>query len=213
MLKRIFNPENWLFQSIAKVVDVFALSLIWLLICLPIFTIGAATTALYDTVFHCVRQGKEQPYLHFFRCFRANFKVSTIATVLLAVLWFFLVWGYRIMQQMAVTQLGVMMFMAYYVMMIVPLGITCWLFPILSRFTHGVGSLFLVSAKIALRHLPSTIVISLLVVEMVLVSIQYWAPMLLAPAITALIWSLFIERIFKKYTPAPQETPEHVEQP
>ena len=61
-----------------KLTDVLALSLLWTFLSLPLFTLGAATTALYDSVAHCVRGGEAPPYARFFRAFKAEFKLSAL---------------------------------------------------------------------------------------------------------------------------------------
>ena len=52
---------------------------------------------------------------------------------------------------------------------------------------------------LALRHLPTTIVLVLLTVQMVAIGVQLWWPVLFAPVLTVLLVSLFLERIFAKY--------------
>ena len=45
----IFNYDNKLMQGLDKFFNVCYLSIVWLLACIPIITIGAANTALYYT--------------------------------------------------------------------------------------------------------------------------------------------------------------------
>ena len=80
-----------------------------------------------------------------------------------------------------------------------PVGMFCYLFPIMGRFEMGLGSLFRTSLLLALRHLPSTVVIVLLTVQMVAFGVRMWWPVFFAPVLTTLLVSLFLERIFPKY--------------
>lgn len=55
MAAGIFNPENDFWRLIEKLVDLFLLSVFWLVCSLPVFTLGPATAALYRTVVRCIR--------------------------------------------------------------------------------------------------------------------------------------------------------------
>ena len=55
MAKGIFNPDNDIWRFTAKLVDLFLLSVFWLVCSIPLFTIGPATSALYNTVVRCIR--------------------------------------------------------------------------------------------------------------------------------------------------------------
>lgn len=45
-----FNWDNIVFQMLGKLVDCVWVSILWVICCIPVFTIGASTTALYYTV-------------------------------------------------------------------------------------------------------------------------------------------------------------------
>lgn len=203
MWKRAFNPDNFLFRWIAKLTDIVILSLLWVFISLPIFTLGAATTALYDCVVKCIRGNDPHTISRFFRVFRENFKVSTICSLIWAAVGALLWWGSTVVLTIANNgnPTAAVIYVAYCIFSIIPAGIVCWMFPILSRFTFGVGGLNAASFQLAIAHLPSTVIIVLLTAEVGVLCIQYWFPVLFMPAIAALLWSLFIERAFKKHKP------------
>ena len=41
-IKHLFDPGNMLFSSLARIVDIVGLSLLWVLLCIPVVTIGPA---------------------------------------------------------------------------------------------------------------------------------------------------------------------------
>ena len=47
MFDRMFRNNNPFWQSMGTVYDVFIVNSLWLLCCIPVFTIGSATTAAY----------------------------------------------------------------------------------------------------------------------------------------------------------------------
>lgn len=84
MFGRIFSPDNWFFRSTGKLVDIVLLSLLWLVMSLPLVTVGPASAALYDTVVKTLRNQEENtPYKRFFRVFRREFKVGAITSLVL----------------------------------------------------------------------------------------------------------------------------------
>ena len=57
-MSNIFNYNNKLFSAFDKVINIFCLSLIWFMACIPVFTIGASCTALYYAVNKVIRHGR-----------------------------------------------------------------------------------------------------------------------------------------------------------
>lgn len=213
MLNQIFNPNNFLFRALGKALDVVLLGMLWLVCSLPIITAGAATTALYYSIVKCVRRGEEKPYANFFRCFKENFKVSVPISILAAVLWYLLSWGYGIVLVLASEQGGWMaaVHIGYSIALVVPLGVLCYAFPVLSRFTFGPLQLLSTAFKLSVAHLPTTVVLVMLLLEAVDLCMKYWLvlflPLFICPGVVALLFSLFLERIFKPLTPQEEALP------
>lgn len=55
----------------------FILSFLWLIASLPIFTLGAATTAAYDSAFKIIRARDTNVFRDFVTSFKSNFKQAT----------------------------------------------------------------------------------------------------------------------------------------
>ncbi|MFQ9510793.1 MAG: DUF624 domain-containing protein, partial [Lachnospiraceae bacterium] len=51
----LFNLDNPVWRFIGKLVDVALLNLLWIICCIPIVTIGPATTAMYYVTLKLVR--------------------------------------------------------------------------------------------------------------------------------------------------------------
>ena len=88
---KIFNPENPLMRFLTKVFDCIALNVLWVVFSLPIFTIGAASTAVYTTIYHHIRLGEGYFWSSFLRAFKENFKRSTLAWLPLLFMLIFLI--------------------------------------------------------------------------------------------------------------------------
>mgnify|MGYP000898246489 FL=1 len=78
MLDNIFNMDNIFFRIMGRIADLFILNVLWLICCIPVFTIGASTTAAYYCSINSI--SKEDGYITkmFFKSFKANFKQSTL---------------------------------------------------------------------------------------------------------------------------------------
>ena len=86
-MNRLFGMDSPLMVALMKIGDLLCLSVLWLVFSLPIFTIGASSTALYAAVFYCLRRNEAGIWKHFWKAFRENFKRSTLAWLIeLAVL-------------------------------------------------------------------------------------------------------------------------------
>ena len=73
-----FNWDNIVFQMLGKLVDCVWVSILWVICCIPVFTIGASTTALYYTVHKSIRGDRGYTTRTFFGAFRDNFKAATL---------------------------------------------------------------------------------------------------------------------------------------
>ena len=50
-----------------------------------------------------------------------------------------------------------------------------------------------------MKHIFTTVILTLMVVESVIVTLEYWWPIFFLPVLTTLLASLFLEKIFEKY--------------
>ena len=207
---RIFNPDNGFFRITGKAVDIILLSLLWTACCLPVFTIGPSSAALYYTVEKCLLRGEGQPYRAFFHSFRQNFRVGVLTTLVVLAAAFGL-WCLRNLLWLSALAGpgGYVAYVAFLVVLLLPIGFVCYLFPVLSRFTFGVGGLLGACARLAAAHLPSTVLMAAVLSAAVWACARFWLPVAVLPAVVCLIFAPLLERIFRPYLPpAPPEEEE-----
>jgi len=83
----MFSPDSKIMQIIGKVTDLVLLNIVFLLTCLPVFTIGAAVTAMYTLCFRMLRQEEGNIIKPYFRAFKENFRPATgVFAILLLIL-------------------------------------------------------------------------------------------------------------------------------
>ena len=88
-MRRLLDIINPIMRFLTAMFDLMALSVLWVVFSLPIFTMGAASTALYSAAYHHVRKGEDYLWNSFFSAFKENFKRSTLTwLVALAILGF-----------------------------------------------------------------------------------------------------------------------------
>lgn len=204
-MKRFFDPDNFYWKCFDKMADVLGLSLLWFFLSLPVFTAGAATTALYDSASRCVRGGEPGVYSRFFRTFKESFKLSTLCALLFGGALALLLAGYQIVSALARANHPLLMLAAaYYVLCACLTGYLCWLFPLLSRYEYSFKELCRTAVQFWFVHFPSTLLMALLLAVCVETTVQLLFPVCFLPACLALLDSLFVERAFRKHTPAPE---------
>lgn len=201
MFGRFFSADNPLFVPFGKLVDVVCLSLLWAVCSLPILTLGPATAALYDSVSRCVRGGQNGPYARFFETLKGNLRVGVPAGVLIVGSSFAL---YRLHYFLYLHAIGrgvwYGVYFFFWVLALVLIGAMGYVLPALSRFELGLGQLLGNCVRLAMGHLPSTLVLGvILTVSFILF---YDLPLLcifFLPCAAALLASLPLERVFKPF--------------
>ena len=200
MFRRFFNPDSWLWKPFGYLADLIVMSLLWLVCCIPVATIGGATAALYDTAVHCFRRGESDYLYRFFTTFRAEWKRGILPTLLFGGVLALLLIGYRSFTGSARGDAAVMTAVGLLVALCIPVGISCWVFPVLSRFELDFKTLCGNSVRLALGHLPATFAIALVSCGCVwLTAYLLFVPLLVLPALLALFWSLLMEPVFRQY--------------
>lgn len=207
MFSSLFNPEAPFWRKLGALADILMLSLLWVLTSLPIITLGPSTAALYDASARCVRQGKAGTLSRYFGTFRRELGEGIILTVIFLVGMLVLLIPLRFFWAAVVGDLAGarVALAAYAIVLVIPLGALCWVFPILSRFTVSPLGAVKVSVQFSLAYLPQTFLMVLSLILTGLACALYWAPVLILPGLSALLWSCFIERIFAKHTPSDPE--------
>ena len=132
-MKKIFNMDNPFWTAMGRVFDIFVLNCLWLLCCVPVFTIGPATTALFYGMFGILRGDGGYPSKDFFKSFKQNFKQGLQLGIPLTLIGAFLVLDMYLCYH---TGRGIYTFFLFFfaVLFVVWLAVTLYTFPLLSKF-------------------------------------------------------------------------------
>ncbi|MCF2662584.1 DUF624 domain-containing protein [Pseudoflavonifractor phocaeensis] len=201
MFSSFFNAESPFWRTFTRIMDLFGLSLCWLFCSLPLVTLGASTTALYDAVYHGVRRGESRDYARFFTTFRRELKTSFLVTLPMLSLTaaFLLLYRTAYVMMLAGSQAGGVLFYTYRLLFCIPLAV--WLFAcaLLSRFTFTPGALLRTACQLVFAHLLSAALMIVMVI--LLLSVVIWWPFscIFIPATAAWLCSFPLERIFAPF--------------
>ena len=91
-MNKLFDLNNPFFSFLSKVADIIILSFLWFVCCIPIVTIGPATSALYYVTLKLARKEDVQITSCFFKGVKDNFKQGLAYSFIFVILGAVLVW-------------------------------------------------------------------------------------------------------------------------
>lgn len=154
----LFDQDSAIMQILSRLADVVVLNILFLLTCIPIFTIGSAITAMYDVAFRLdtEREGKMLPI--YFQAFRANFRQATAIWML------FLVFGVATWVNMTLFSniggtWGTICILLITLAPVILGLIASYAFPLLSQFDNTVKETIKNALLLSLAYLPRSLVI------------------------------------------------------
>lgn len=195
-MRSAFNPESLIWKPLGVLGDLVMLSLLWTVFTIPIITLGPASAALYDAAVHSIRRKEDSVIARFFSTFRHELKLGILSTLIaLAAAGVGLgVPLYLARTQNAPYLLAVPILLAFFL-----LCALCWLWPVLSRFTMPLGTLFANGVKLAFGHILRSAAMALVWGAALYAGLRFVAPFFVCPALAALLCSLLIEPVFRRY--------------
>lgn len=129
------NLPTMILDGFSRIFDCLLLGLVWAICCIPVITIGASCTAVYYAYNKVLRQEEGHLLKEFFRCFKENFKQSTIAWLIVAVVGAFLYGDISIVAAfMETIPLSGALFAFAVTLFVVLLAWAVYVFPYIARF-------------------------------------------------------------------------------
>lgn len=157
---RIFHPDSFLMQKLSLLFDIMVLNVLTSLCSVPIITMGAAVTALYDSVWRLKHQ-RGSLLRDYFRAFRSNFGKATLLFVPLLLLGLMIGYGALLVYLNYETGMKAAMFPLIIGTVLWTLIIS-WVFPLQSRFESPFFRVYVNAFLCALRYLPRTVLMAVL---------------------------------------------------
>ncbi len=194
----LFNMDNAFFRFMGKLFDVVALNIVFIIVCIPLVTIGPAISALYYASVKSIRRDRSYPIKEFFKAFKRDFRQSFIVGLILVLASVIIYVDIRFVVDYIKNDFTAMRYV-YLVIGLVISFISVYIFPLISRFSLKISGLFRLSFYLAIRHLLTTIIsIILLFGGFVLVYISAGLALLFVPVLANLLISIMMEKVLMK---------------
>ncbi len=157
----MFSMQGPFWRALNMIADIMILHFLWVIFSLPLVTIGASTTALYYAMMKRIRVDQGTIPGNFWKAFKENFKQSTIMWLIVAafgvVVWldlnFCMTWN----------TLATKVMLVGCALVLIPCWMTfLYLFPLQAKFTAPVPVVFKNALLISVRHLPMTLLLTVL---------------------------------------------------
>ena len=212
-MSSIFNIDSPLMSFLNRLADLIILNLLYIVCCLPIFTVGAATSALYYQVMKMSKNEESYAFRGFFKAFKENFRKETPAWLILLVIGLLLCMDLYIAPMMGnETVINVFRCICYFALLIWLISFS-YTFPLFSKFENTVRNTLKNSLLMGIRHLPYTLSIIIFNLTPLLAVLFLTRFLPLELMLMLMIWfslvayinGMLFHRVFAYYIPAESE--------
>ena len=212
---KIFSYDSKFSQIIMKIADGCILNALWFITSLPIFTLGASTTALYRVTLNIVDEKDGNISQQYFKAFKENFRQATQIWLILLPLGLFLGLDGYILSHLRrsgnqtfdiVCTLGLALII---VAAIVYVMVFLYVFPLVASVKNTNIAMIKNSFFIAIRYLFCTILLAAIHFAMFFVVVALFTPLIIfGEGVVALLCSYLLINVIRacSYDPnAPKE--------
>lgn len=169
-----FGEKNPVWRAICRVTDMVVMGILFLVTCLPVFTIGAALSGFYYAAMDSMR--KEDGYIlkRYFTAFGKNFKKATLIWL------FFIVTGgiccVDVYYWAGQSDLSIALFMFVFSLILCVIWLMTFIFafPLQARFENTVKKTIENAFLLAVSHLPFTIIMFILIALVAVLCYMTW---------------------------------------
>ncbi len=197
---RLFSFEGGFMRSISKFTDCICLSLMFLVCCIPIFTIGTAMSSLYYAVYKVVRHDRGYIFQEYVSAFRENFKQTVPVWMLVLAIGAWLGADMYVVFRFTPPESPLRLLSYLFLMGIfVLLAWMAYLFPYMARFENTRKACMKNAILMAVSHLPTTVAVLAVAAAALFGMYMVFPFIIMLPAVCFWIQSFFLERVFRKY--------------
>jgi len=207
MFSSIFNYDNPVWRFIGKFFDLMILNILWVVCSIPIFTVGASTTAVYYVALKLVRDEDGATVRSFFKSFKENFRQAAVIWLILlaagGVIGFDLHFFINIYT--TASYFRTFMIAIFGAAAIICAAVTLYVFPLQARFYNPVKKTLFNAFFMSVRHLLQTI--GIIVIDVGIIGFVMMVPVffpllvLFGFPLLAFINSYIFTGIFARYMP------------
>ncbi len=212
---KFFNLDSPFVAFMNRVADLMILNIVYLICCIPVITIGPATTALYYVTLKMARDEESYIIKSFFKSFKLNFRQALIMWILDLLFIGILVVDFMVMNGqvpgMEKPESAVFSFIRISLMVfsILFLFTLTFSFPVLAKFENTIKNTYRNSFIMGCRHILTSIV-AILCWGAVFLSGYLFPQIIIAHililfSLAAFLPSLLFVKVFDRYIPKEEE--------
>ena len=204
-----FSLDGPFYRFGSLLADIMILGVAWLLFSLPLFTVGASSTALFYVTTRRIANREGYILRDFWAAFKSNFKKATLLWLIMAGLTGTLAYYLLNIANLADIMGGMVSYLipAWIVILIEIAFMMVYLFPITARFDMKFTQILKSALFMANRHIFTSVTCVALGLAVALAVYIYPIMILLAMSLYAWLASYLIMRVFKKYRPEMDKDP------
>ena len=182
---RFFSYDSKFGQLFLKLAYGCCLNVLWLVCCLPIFTIGASTTALYYTSFKIAKDEGSYITTMFFRSFKQNFKQATIIWLIMLGVGALIVGDAILLSRLRDASAGTaavvwtLLLACIFACMIAYVIVLVYIFPLLSIASNTTANMFKNAFLIGTHYLFVTILVVFVHFAMFFLVVNVFTPLII----------------------------------
>lgn len=194
----LFSINSPFASAVNKLVQMIWAGILWFVCSIPIVTIGAATTALYEVLLKMEKNQEGYVGVSFLRAFRENMRNATLvwlplfaAEVVLGVnLFYYAVFGGGRFPVQSVV---------FAVLLMLAVTLSGYVFPVLARFENTTAGTWRMAAVLAIRNPAwSAVILSVQLLTAVVCWFFLYFPLLFIMGITGYFQAVIFNHIFDK---------------
>lgn len=191
-------------RALSKLFDIGWLSLIYVVFCVPLVTIGAATTSLYYVSAKVLRKDRGYVWSEFWHSFKLNFKPATLMWLIFAAIYGLLYFNLTTFNTSNAA--GGYLVGAYIALAFIVTCVASYAFCLLSRFNMNVRGILRYALYMSFRHFLHTLCfLAILFVAGfgIYAGFRVQLPILLlfVPGLGSFLYTFPMEHLLKKYMP------------
>lgn len=198
-MNQFVNPDAPIMQFITKITNSVYLNILWFICCLPIFTAGASTTALFYVTLKMAKNEEGNLTRAFFHSFKENFKQATKIWLVLLTVGIAMAFDGYIFYHMRFDNIFWTICTAIFIVALIAYAIVLmYIFPLLARFSNTTYAMFKNSIMIGMRFLFCTAIMAAIYFIMAFIIINVFTPAIIfGEGLCALLCSFLLSNILK----------------
>lgn len=197
-MRGIFNPENSFWEFATNITNLLAISILWILCCIPVFSVGVSTTAMFSYSIKLAKNTEGYVIRTFFQEWKKNFWKATLLWIIFLILGGFLFVDAYILWSIGTYFSNIIFFMLMAISILYLLtGI--YVFPVLAYYKESIADVLKRSFILSIGNLPISFVIVLIYTFAGWVIVKKPITIVFIGGFAIYLSSFFFNHVFSKF--------------